>query len=228
MPGPLSPLIRAAQAKPVAGAVQNRQASSASVPCSGAAALSASGPPRSLPAWSHLRRAGQCPISQAASPPQGLRRSRRPCQHPRQPCHPHPARQPVRQPDARAGPDLARRPLAVWLAPKDGVLNVWVAPIDDIGEARVITDDRSVASASTPGAYTGRHLLYMQDEGGTEDWHIYAVRRSTVARARSHPFCRGQRAHRAAEPRSPRGVGGGHQRPRQGLARSLPRRHQHR
>jgi dipeptidyl aminopeptidase/acylaminoacyl peptidase len=62
-----------------------------------------------------------------------------------------------------------------WLAPKDGVLNIWLAPVGDIGAARVITDDRKRGIRFHGWAYDGTHILYMQDEGGTEDWHIYAV-----------------------------------------------------
>ena len=29
-----------------------------------------------------------------------------------------------------------------WIAPKDGVLNVWLAPAEDLGAARVITEDK--------------------------------------------------------------------------------------
>ncbi len=101
-----------------------------------------------------------------------------------------------------------------WLAPRDGVLNVWVAPIDAIGEARVITADKKRGIRFYAWAYTSRHVLYMQDEGGTEDWHIYAVPIDGGPVRDLHPFCRGQRAHRAAEPRSPSGAGGGPQRPR--------------
>jgi dipeptidyl aminopeptidase/acylaminoacyl peptidase len=62
-----------------------------------------------------------------------------------------------------------------WLAPSKGLLNIWVAPIDAIGEARVITADEKRGIRFYAWAYTSRHVLYLQDEGGTEDWHIYAV-----------------------------------------------------
>jgi dipeptidyl aminopeptidase/acylaminoacyl peptidase len=62
-----------------------------------------------------------------------------------------------------------------WLAPHNGVLNVWVAPIAALGEARVITADTKRGIRFYAWAYTSQHVLYMQDEGGTEDWHIYAV-----------------------------------------------------
>jgi dipeptidyl aminopeptidase/acylaminoacyl peptidase len=62
-----------------------------------------------------------------------------------------------------------------WLAPKDGVLNIWVAPAGDVGAARVITDDKKRGIRFHAWAHTSQHLLYIQDEGGTEDWHVYAV-----------------------------------------------------
>jgi dipeptidyl aminopeptidase/acylaminoacyl peptidase len=65
--------------------------------------------------------------------------------------------------------------LLSWLAPRHGVLNVWVAPIAALGEARVITADTKRGIRFYAWAYTSQHIIYMQDEGGTEDWHIYAV-----------------------------------------------------
>ena len=62
-----------------------------------------------------------------------------------------------------------------WLAPKDGVLNIWVAPAGDMGAARVITDDRKRGIRFHAWANSSAHVLYIQDEGGTEDWHVYAV-----------------------------------------------------
>jgi dipeptidyl aminopeptidase/acylaminoacyl peptidase len=62
-----------------------------------------------------------------------------------------------------------------WLAPKDGVLNIWVAPTGNIGAGRVITDDRKRCIRFHAWANSSAHVLYIQDEGGTEDWHVYAV-----------------------------------------------------
>jgi dipeptidyl aminopeptidase/acylaminoacyl peptidase len=62
-----------------------------------------------------------------------------------------------------------------WLAPKDGVLNIWIAPSADIGAARAITDDRKRGIRFHAWANSSAHVLYIQDEGGTEDWHVYAV-----------------------------------------------------
>jgi dipeptidyl aminopeptidase/acylaminoacyl peptidase len=62
-----------------------------------------------------------------------------------------------------------------WLAPKDGVLNIWIAPAGDLGAARVITDDKKRGIRFHGWAWNSAHVFYMQDEGGTEEWHIYAV-----------------------------------------------------
>ena len=62
-----------------------------------------------------------------------------------------------------------------WLAPKNGVLNIWVAPAGDMEAARVVTDDRKRGIRAYGWAFDSNHILYMQDEGGTEEWHIYAV-----------------------------------------------------
>ena len=62
-----------------------------------------------------------------------------------------------------------------WLAPKDGVLNVWVAPRGDLEKARVVTDDRKRGIRTYFWAFTSKHILYLQDVGGDEDFHVYAV-----------------------------------------------------
>ncbi len=66
-----------------------------------------------------------------------------------------------------------------WLAPRDGVLNVWMQTIGhdgvDEGEARVVTDDTDRGIRSYSWAYDGRHLLYVQDTGGDENWHVFAT-----------------------------------------------------
>jgi dipeptidyl aminopeptidase/acylaminoacyl peptidase len=62
-----------------------------------------------------------------------------------------------------------------WLAPKDGVLNIWLAPCGDMAAARAVTDDRKRGIRFHGWMPDSAHLLYLQDEGGTEDWHVYAV-----------------------------------------------------
>jgi dipeptidyl aminopeptidase/acylaminoacyl peptidase len=62
-----------------------------------------------------------------------------------------------------------------WLAPLDGVLNVWVAPRDDLDAARPVTHDTGRGIRIYQWAYTNAHILYLQDKNGDENWRMYAV-----------------------------------------------------
>ncbi len=62
-----------------------------------------------------------------------------------------------------------------WLAPRDGVLNIWLAPIDDLGSAQPITNDQKRGIRFFMWAPNATHVLYLQDEAGDEDWHLYSV-----------------------------------------------------
>jgi dipeptidyl aminopeptidase/acylaminoacyl peptidase len=79
-----------------------------------------------------------------------------------------------------------------WIAPRDGVLNVWVAPIADSGvdwdSAAVVTDDTDRGIRFFSWAKDGRHLLYIQDTGGDENWRLYDVDMETMARRDLTPF----------------------------------------
>jgi dipeptidyl aminopeptidase/acylaminoacyl peptidase len=79
-----------------------------------------------------------------------------------------------------------------WIAPRDGVLNVWVAPIGPSGvgwdAATVVTDDTDRGIRAFSWARDGRHLLYVQDTGGDENWRLYDVDMETMARRDLTPF----------------------------------------
>jgi dipeptidyl aminopeptidase/acylaminoacyl peptidase len=63
-----------------------------------------------------------------------------------------------------------------WLAPSAaGVLNVWVQPADRGEEARQITNDQKRGIRGYGWTEDGSRILYVQDEGGDENWHLYAV-----------------------------------------------------
>ena len=62
-----------------------------------------------------------------------------------------------------------------WLAPTDGVLNVWVAPRDAPDDAHPVTQDRLRGIRLYAWTYDGRHLVYLQDVGGDENFHVHAV-----------------------------------------------------
>ncbi len=62
-----------------------------------------------------------------------------------------------------------------YLAPVDGVLNVWVGPADDPAAARPVTQDTGRGIRSYGWSYTNTHILYVQDKGGDENWRLYSV-----------------------------------------------------
>lgn len=75
-----------------------------------------------------------------------------------------------------------------YVAPHDGVLNVWVAPIDRVAEARPITNDRLRGIRQYYWAYDSAHILYPQDQGGDENWKIFAVNVETAQARDLTPF----------------------------------------
>ena len=62
-----------------------------------------------------------------------------------------------------------------WAAPVDGVLNLWVAPVDNPEAAKPITDDKGRGITQYFWAYDNQHVLYLQDKGGNENYNLYAV-----------------------------------------------------
>ncbi|HEY6483888.1 MAG TPA: S9 family peptidase [Steroidobacteraceae bacterium] len=62
-----------------------------------------------------------------------------------------------------------------FLAPRDGVLNVWLAPVGNLAAAKPITQDRKRGIREHHWADDSRHVLFLQDEAGDENWHIYSV-----------------------------------------------------
>jgi dipeptidyl aminopeptidase/acylaminoacyl peptidase len=94
----------------------------------------------------------------------------------------------------RAGPRLSPggNRLA-WIAPHEGVLNVWVAPMTvadgvDWAAAQVVTDDTDRGIRLFRWARDDRHLVYVQDTGGDENWRLYDVDTGTMQRRDLTPF----------------------------------------
>lgn len=74
----------------------------------------------------------------------------------------------------KAGPQIsANGKYLSYLAPVNGVLNVWVGPVDKPEEAKPITQDKKRGIRSYFWTYTNDHILYIQDADGDEDWHVY-------------------------------------------------------
>jgi len=91
-----------------------------------------------------------------------------------------------------------------WLAPLSGVLNVFAAPVSDPDAAVPITADKRRGIHSYHWTYDGIHLVYLQDEGGDENWHVYAA--NVLSRtARDLTPYRGVRALFAGKSRKMRG-----------------------
>jgi dipeptidyl aminopeptidase/acylaminoacyl peptidase len=77
----------------------------------------------------------------------------------------------------RLSPDGER---LAYLAPKDGVLNVWVGPVGGaLDDFEAVTDDRKRGIRVFFWAENDRHIVYLQDEGGDENWRVYAVDAAT-------------------------------------------------
>ena len=75
-----------------------------------------------------------------------------------------------------------------FLAPVDGVLNVWVAPADAPADARPVTKDDHRGIRQYFWAYTNDHILYLQDKGGDEDFQLFSVNLDTLEEKLLTPF----------------------------------------
>jgi dipeptidyl aminopeptidase/acylaminoacyl peptidase len=73
---------------------------------------------------------------------------------------------------ARLSPDGSK---LSYLAPRDGVLNVFVGPVDDPNAAKPVTKDDYRGIQTYFWAYDSQHILYTQDTNGDEDFHVYSV-----------------------------------------------------
>ena len=81
-----------------------------------------------------------------------------------------------------------------WIMLRDGVLNVRVALISQDGvrldAARAVTEDADRGIRFCAWAHDSRHLFYIQDVGGDENWRLYDVDMAsqTLARRDLTPF----------------------------------------
>lgn len=73
---------------------------------------------------------------------------------------------------ARLSPDGKR---LAFVAPVEGVLNVWVSPDDDPAKAKPVTFDKHRGVVNYTWAFTSKHILYTQDKNGDEDDHVYCI-----------------------------------------------------
>jgi len=75
-----------------------------------------------------------------------------------------------------------------WMAPVNGVMNVWVAPADKPEAAKAVTDskDRPIPSHFWSG--NSQQVLFVKDNAGDENFHLYGVDIKTGAQRDYTPF----------------------------------------
>ena len=99
---------------------------------------------------------------------------------------------------ARLSPDGTR---LSWLAPRDGVLNVWVRERAG-GDPWPVTDDRDRGVRSYLWSRDSRRIIHLQDTGGDENHHILVVDADGGGPARDLTPFPGVRAGLVAAPRA--------------------------
>ncbi|MDI6698000.1 MAG: S9 family peptidase [Candidatus Saccharicenans sp.] len=75
-----------------------------------------------------------------------------------------------------------------FLAPVNNVLNVWVGPVEDPEKAEPVTKDTNRGIRNYFWAYTNRHIIYIQDLAGDENWQVHAVDINTKEDLNLTPF----------------------------------------
>ncbi len=75
-----------------------------------------------------------------------------------------------------------------WIAPRDGVMNIWVAPATDASKAKALTNERTRPIRSYFWAPDSRQILFVNDKGGDENFLLYGVNVATGAERSLTPF----------------------------------------
>ena len=75
-----------------------------------------------------------------------------------------------------------------YRAPLEGVMNIWVAPIDAPDQANPVTKDTLRGVFAYVWSYKPGILLYAQDVGGDENWHVHKVNVETKQDEDLTPF----------------------------------------
>jgi len=75
-----------------------------------------------------------------------------------------------------------------WIAPRDGVMNIWVAPADQPSQARPLTDEKTRPLRTSFWSPDSRRVLFIQDKGGDENFLLYGVDVSSGKQVNYTPF----------------------------------------
>jgi dipeptidyl aminopeptidase/acylaminoacyl peptidase len=62
-----------------------------------------------------------------------------------------------------------------WLAPRDGVMNIWLAPSTALSDARPITADSGRGIRRHQWSADSSYILFLQDNDGDENHRLYSV-----------------------------------------------------
>ena len=62
-----------------------------------------------------------------------------------------------------------------YLAPREGVMNIWTAPVEDPDNARPVTFDTHRGIRTYSWTHAPGRLLYLRDSDGDENWHAWVV-----------------------------------------------------
>ncbi|MBL8544937.1 MAG: S9 family peptidase [Hyphomonadaceae bacterium] len=83
------------------------------------------------------------------------------------------------EPARGAGQLSPRGDRIAFLAPRDGVTNIWVLSVDAMDEARPLTDERARGVTNFRWSADGATLLFLQDNSGDENARLYGVDATT-------------------------------------------------
>jgi dipeptidyl aminopeptidase/acylaminoacyl peptidase len=75
-----------------------------------------------------------------------------------------------------------------WLAPRDGVMNVWVAPVASPGQSRPLTAEKVRPIRNYFWAPDSSRILFINDKGGDENFLLYGVDVVSGQQASLTPF----------------------------------------
>ena len=75
-----------------------------------------------------------------------------------------------------------------WIAPRDGVMNIWVAPAANPAAAKALTNERKRPIRSYFWAPDSKQILFVNDKGGDENFLLYGVNVATGAERSLTPF----------------------------------------
>ena len=75
-----------------------------------------------------------------------------------------------------------------WIAPRDGVLNIWMAPVANPGAAKALTAETKRPIRQYFWSPDSKTILFLNDSGGDENFLLYGVDIATGAQKTITPF----------------------------------------